>query len=133
MFRRWHPSEGRILLKGVTRMRSFGSSLSSTVGYSWPGMPHISCVPPTGAKGMNLALAGVYHLSVALDRFYRRSDEVKRAVSMTSPARKRIIHGSQRLVPWAGDNVDWEFRFPDPATGKIRSEYFPARLFPQKS
>jgi p-hydroxybenzoate 3-monooxygenase len=32
-------------------------------------------VPPTGAKGMNLAVADVWHLSRALQRFYTKGDE----------------------------------------------------------
>jgi integrase len=51
---------------------------------------------------------------------------------MTSPARKRTIHGSLRQVPRAGGNFDWEFRFPDSATGEYRSEYFSGRTFPTK-
>ena len=45
-------------------------------------------------------------------------------------ARQRPIQGSLRQVPRAGGNFDWEFRFPDPTTGKIRSEYFSGRTYP---
>ena len=45
-------------------------------------------------------------------------------------ARQRPIKGSLRQVPRAAGNFDWEFRYPDPATGKIRSEYFSGKTYP---
>lgn len=46
----------------------------------WTPVPRRRCrhiVPPTGAKGMNLAFADVHHLSAAFDAFYRRNDTSK--------------------------------------------------------
>ena len=55
----WHPTEGRILQKGVTGMRSFVvEPLQYGRLFLAGDAAHI--VPPTGAKGMNLAFADVY-------------------------------------------------------------------------
>jgi p-hydroxybenzoate 3-monooxygenase len=66
----WHPAEGPILQKGITGMRSlvvepmqFGSLFLAG------DAAHI--VPPTGAKGMNLAIADVRVLARAIAEFYR--------------------------------------------------------------
>jgi p-hydroxybenzoate 3-monooxygenase len=69
----WRPTEGRILQKGVTAMRSFVvEPLQFGRLFLAGDAAHI--VPPTGAKGMNLAFADVYHLAEALDAFYRKND-----------------------------------------------------------
>ncbi|KVG37335.1 4-hydroxybenzoate 3-monooxygenase [Burkholderia ubonensis] len=66
----WTPSEGRITQKSVTPMRSF---VSETMQYGRLFLAgdaaHI--VPPTGAKGMNLAVADVRALARALGARYR--------------------------------------------------------------
>jgi p-hydroxybenzoate 3-monooxygenase len=60
---------GKILQKGVTAMRSFVAEPMRHGRLFLAGdAAHI--VPPTGAKGMNLALADVRMLSQALERFY---------------------------------------------------------------
>lgn len=71
----WHPNEGPILQKGVTPMRSFVCEKMQSGRLFLAGdAAHI--VPPTGAKGMNLAVADIRHLSRALIEHYRRgSDE----------------------------------------------------------
>ncbi|OXH84844.1 4-hydroxybenzoate 3-monooxygenase, partial [Burkholderia multivorans] len=69
----WTPTEGRITQKSVTPMRSF---VSETMQYGRLFLAgdaaHI--VPPTGAKGMNLAVADVRALSRALGARYRTGD-----------------------------------------------------------
>ncbi|WP_431823837.1 4-hydroxybenzoate 3-monooxygenase [Burkholderia sp. F1] len=69
----WTPSEGRITQKSVTPMRSF---VSETMQYGRLFLAgdaaHI--VPPTGAKGMNLAVADVRALARALGARYRDGD-----------------------------------------------------------
>jgi len=69
----WTPTEGRITQKSVTPMRSF---VSETMQYGRLFLAgdaaHI--VPPTGAKGMNLAVADVRALSRALGARYRDGD-----------------------------------------------------------
>ncbi|RQS60710.1 4-hydroxybenzoate 3-monooxygenase [Burkholderia sp. Bp8963] len=69
----WTPAEGRITQKSVTPMRSF---VSETMQYGRLFLAgdaaHI--VPPTGAKGMNLAVADVRALARALGARYRHGD-----------------------------------------------------------
>jgi p-hydroxybenzoate 3-monooxygenase len=70
----WLPTEGTILQKGVTGMRSLVvEPLQYGRLFLAGDAAHI--VPPTGAKGMNLAFADVHYLSEALDAHYRRSDD----------------------------------------------------------
>jgi p-hydroxybenzoate 3-monooxygenase len=66
----WEPNQGPIVQKGITGMRSvmvepmrYGRLLLAG------DAAHI--VPPTGAKGLNLALADVWRLARALERRYR--------------------------------------------------------------
>lgn len=93
----WQPAEGRILQKSVTGMRSFVvEPLQYGRLFLAGDAAHI--VPPTGAKGMNLALADVHHLSVALDAFYRKKEESKlRGYSQTCLQR---IWNAQRFSWW---------------------------------
>jgi p-hydroxybenzoate 3-monooxygenase len=65
----WHPNEGEILQKGVTGMRSFVAEPMRYRRLLLAGdAAHI--VPPTGAKGLNLAMADVSRLASALAAFY---------------------------------------------------------------
>jgi p-hydroxybenzoate 3-monooxygenase len=69
----WLPAEGRITQKGVTGMRSFVSSPMQHGNLYLAGdAAHI--VPPTGAKGMNLAVADVTILARAISRSLHKSD-----------------------------------------------------------
>jgi p-hydroxybenzoate 3-monooxygenase len=62
-------TEGPILQKGVTAMRSFvAEPMRSGRLFLAGDAAHI--VPPTGAKGMNLAVADVWYLTQALAAFY---------------------------------------------------------------
>jgi len=70
----WQPTEGTILQKGVTGMRSFvAEPLQFGRLFLAGDAAHI--VPPTGAKGMNLAFADVHYLTEALRAFYHGNDE----------------------------------------------------------
>jgi p-hydroxybenzoate 3-monooxygenase len=76
MFRRmttsdgWKPNVGRIVQKSVTPMRSFVAAPMRHARLFLAGdAAHI--VPPTGAKGLNLAAADVVVLAVALKEFYQ--------------------------------------------------------------
>jgi p-hydroxybenzoate 3-monooxygenase len=63
-------NEGRILQKAVTPMRSFVTEPMQYEQLFLAGdSAHI--VPPTGAKGMNLAIADAWFLSRALAKFYK--------------------------------------------------------------
>ena len=65
-----HLTIGRILQKSVTPMRSFVAEAMSCGRLFLAGdAAHI--VPPTGAKGMNLAVADVHVLGNALESYYR--------------------------------------------------------------
>jgi p-hydroxybenzoate 3-monooxygenase len=65
----WKPNEGAIVQKSVTGMRSFVVEPMQRGRLFLAGdAAHI--VPPTGAKGMNLAVADVRVLSIALHKFF---------------------------------------------------------------
>ena len=67
-------NEGEIFEKGVTPMRSFVAEPMQHEKLFLAGdAAHI--VPPTGAKGMNVAIADVEILAAALERFYASGDE----------------------------------------------------------
>ena len=69
----WLPKEGPIFQKNIVAMRSY---VCETMRYGRLFLAgdaaHI--VPPTGAKGLNLAVGDVWLLSRALDAYYRRGD-----------------------------------------------------------
>jgi len=93
----WQPTEGRIVQKGVTGMRSFVvEPLQYGRLFLAGDAAHI--VPPTGAKGMNLAFADVHYLSEALDAFYRRNDGEK--LKRYSQTCLRRIWKAQRFSWW---------------------------------
>ncbi len=66
----WKPNMGPILQKGVTGMRSFVVE-PMRYGRLFLAGDAAHIVPPTGAKGLNLAAADVFVLSGALAEFYR--------------------------------------------------------------
>jgi p-hydroxybenzoate 3-monooxygenase len=75
----WKPNVGPITQKGVTGMRSFVAEPMQCGRLFLAGdAAHI--VPPTGAKGLNLAMADVWRLSRALADYYRsgRSELLER-------------------------------------------------------
>ena len=66
----WAPNQGAILQKGITGMRSFVAEPMQCGRLFLAGdAAHI--VPPTGAKGLNLAAGDVSVLSRALAAYYR--------------------------------------------------------------
>jgi len=66
----WHPNEGPILQKSITPMRSFVTEPMQCGRLFLAGdAAHI--VPPTGAKGMNLAIADVRILAMALTEHFK--------------------------------------------------------------
>ena len=66
----WRLNQGPILQKGVTGMRSFVVE-PMQYGRLFLAGDAAHIVPPTGAKGLNLAVADVLVLSRALAEFYR--------------------------------------------------------------
>ena len=70
----WTPNTGTILQKGITQMRSFvAEPMQYGRLYLAGDAAHI--VPPTGAKGLNLAAADVWRLSQALTSFYQSGSD----------------------------------------------------------
>jgi p-hydroxybenzoate 3-monooxygenase len=70
------PNHGEITQKSVTAMRSFVTEPMQYGRLFLCGdAAHI--VPPTGAKGMNLAFTDVYALAKGLDAFYHNGDSAK--------------------------------------------------------
>jgi len=65
----WKPSVGRIVQKGVTPMRSFVAA-PMRFGRLFLAGDAAHIVPPTGAKGLNLAASDVLVLARALKAFY---------------------------------------------------------------
>lgn len=66
----WAPAVGPIIQKGVTGMRSFVIE-PMQFGRLFLAGDAAHIVPPTGAKGLNLAISDVRVLSQALEAFYR--------------------------------------------------------------
>jgi p-hydroxybenzoate 3-monooxygenase len=68
----WKLTEGPILQKGITGMRSFVVE-PMQYGRLFLAGDSAHIVPPTGAKGLNLAVADVQRLARAFERFYRHN------------------------------------------------------------
>lgn len=93
----WRPTEGRILQKGVTGMRSIVlEPLQYGRLFLAGDAAHI--VPPTGAKGMNLAFADVHHLAAAFHALYKRNDGSR--LAMYSKTCLGRIWKAQRFSWW---------------------------------
>jgi p-hydroxybenzoate 3-monooxygenase len=93
----WRPNPGDIFQKGVTGMRSFVAEPMRHGRLFLAGdAAHI--VPPTGAKGLNLAVADVRYLSLALRNFYRARSE--RALNEYSAKCLRRVWKAQRFSNW---------------------------------
>jgi p-hydroxybenzoate 3-monooxygenase len=67
----WSPAVGRIVQKGVTPMRSFVAA-PMHYGRLFLAGDAAHIVPPTGAKGLNLAASDVLVLAQAIKAFYER-------------------------------------------------------------
>jgi p-hydroxybenzoate 3-monooxygenase len=100
-------AQGRMLQKGITPMRSFVVE-PMQVGRLFLAGDSAHIVPPTGAKGMNLAIADVMVLSRALTAFYRSNrTDLLESYSKTCLAR---IWKAQRFSWWMTQIFH---RFPD--------------------
>ena len=69
----WRLNEGPIVEKGITPMRSFVAE-PMRFGHLFLAGDAAHIVPPTGAKGLNLAAADVRVLSEALGAWYANGD-----------------------------------------------------------
>jgi len=91
----WKLAEGRIFQKGIIAMRSFVVEPLRYGRLLLAGdAAHI--VPPTGAKGLNLAVNDVRVLSQALAAHYRGNEETLKTYSAT--ALKRV---------WRAEHFSW--------------------------
>jgi len=99
--------EGNILQKGVTAMRSFVVE-PMQYGRLFLAGDSAHIVPPTGAKGMNLAFADVMYLSRALEGFYKKNSNAL-LESYTATCLRRVWK-AQRFSWWMTQIMH---RFPD--------------------
>lgn len=94
----WAPVEGPITQKAVTGMRSFVVEPMHYGRLCLAGdAAHI--VPPTGAKGLNLAMADVWRLSQAIEAMVR-GDAPARVLSDYSARGLRRTWRAQRFSWW---------------------------------
>jgi p-hydroxybenzoate 3-monooxygenase len=89
--------EGPILQKGITPMRSFVTE-PMQFGRLYLAGDSAHIVPPTGAKGMNLAVADVRYLHEALTAFYGKGEE--RLLAAYSARCLRRVWKAQRFSWW---------------------------------
>jgi p-hydroxybenzoate 3-monooxygenase len=93
----WTPAPGPITQKGITRMRSVVVEPMSHGRLFLAGdAAHI--VPPTGAKGLNLAMADVWRLAGALGEFYQSGSET--GLHAYSERGLRRTWRAQRFSAW---------------------------------
>jgi len=99
--------EGKMLQKGITPMRSFVAE-PMQYGRLFLAGDAAHIVPPTGAKGMNLAFADVVFMSRALSAFYKnkRTDLIENY----SATCLRRVWKAQRFSWWMTQIMH---RFPD--------------------
>jgi p-hydroxybenzoate 3-monooxygenase len=70
----WEPNDGEIIQKSVTPMRSLVAE-PMRYGRLFLAGDAAHVVPPTGAKGLNLAMADVWRLANGLSAFYENGRE----------------------------------------------------------
>jgi len=103
----WRLNEGPVLEKGITPMRSFVCEKMQHGRLFLAGdAAHI--VPPTGAKGMNLAVADIHVLTRALTAFFK-SGRGDLLATYDATCLKRV---------WRAEHFSWWMtsmlhRFPD--------------------
>ncbi len=90
-------AEGRLLQKGITAMRSFVAE-PMRHGRLFLAGDSAHIVPPTGAKGMNLAFADVLVLSRALADYYRTGSSAR--IESYSATCLRRVWKAQRFSWW---------------------------------
>jgi p-hydroxybenzoate 3-monooxygenase len=93
----WEPNEGEITQKAVTPMRSLVAE-PMRYGRLFLAGDAAHVVPPTGAKGLNLAMADVWRLANALADYYERGDSS--ALDAYSERGLRRTWRAQRFSWW---------------------------------
>ena len=99
--------EGKVLQKGITPMRSFVAE-PMRHGRLFLAGDSAHIVPPTGAKGMNLAFADVVFMSRAIDAFFKKNDSA--LLDGYSAKCLRRVWKAQRFSWWMTQIMH---RFPD--------------------
>jgi p-hydroxybenzoate 3-monooxygenase len=92
----WKLAEGRIFQKGIIAMRSFVVE-PMRYGRLFLAGDAAHIVPPTGAKGLNLAVADVRVLSRCLVSYYKNRDE-QSLESYSDTALRRV---------WRAEHFSW--------------------------
>ncbi len=100
-------AEGKVLQKGITPMRSFVAE-PMQYGRLFLAGDSAHIVPPTGAKGMNLAFADVVFMSRALEAFYTKN--AGELLDGYSAKCLRRVWKAQRFSWWMTQIMH---RFPD--------------------
>jgi p-hydroxybenzoate 3-monooxygenase len=100
-------AEGKTLQKGITPMRSFVVE-PMQYGRLFLAGDSAHIVPPTGAKGMNLAFADVVMLSRALDAYYKNKSNDRLDIYSTTCLRR--VWYAQRFSWWMTQSMH---RFPN--------------------
>jgi p-hydroxybenzoate 3-monooxygenase len=103
----WRPNVGRIIQKAVTPMRSFVAT-PMRYGRLFLAGDAAHIVPPTGAKGLNLAASDVVVLVRALKAFYERGRTEE--LDEYSDICLRRVWKAQRFSWWMTSTLH---RFPD--------------------
>ena len=103
----WAPNVGRITQKSVTPMRSFVTE-PMQFGRLFLAGDAVHIVPPTGAKGMNLAIADVRVLAQGLAEYY--DSGATSLLNRYSEICLRRIWKVQRFSWWMTSMLH---RFPD--------------------
>jgi p-hydroxybenzoate 3-monooxygenase len=93
----WKLQEGPVIQKGITGMRSFVVE-PMQCGKLFLAGDSAHIVPPTGAKGLNLAAADVRYLAAALARFYKSGDA--KLLEQYSESCLRRVWKVQRFSWW---------------------------------
>jgi len=93
----WTLTEGPVLQKGVTGMRSFVVE-PMQYGRLFLAGDSAHIVPPTGAKGLNLAVADVRVLARAFEQFYRTGSRAR--LEKYSATCLRRVWKAQRFSWW---------------------------------
>jgi p-hydroxybenzoate 3-monooxygenase len=93
----WAPNTGPILQKGITPMRSVVAE-PMRYGRLFLAGDAAHIVPPTGAKGLNLAMADVNRLATAIAEFYASGQET--ALDGYSDLGLRRTWRAQRFSWW---------------------------------
>jgi p-hydroxybenzoate 3-monooxygenase len=104
----WAPNEGEITQKAVTPMRSFVVE-PMRYGRLFLAGDAAHIVPPTGAKGLNLAVADVLRFANALGAFYESGSE-----ALLNEYSDRGVRRAWRAQRFSWSMTTMLHRSPDP-------------------